>query len=355
MRPGPTGTRLVTLRIDGTEGGGQLLRTALSLAVVTDTPFRIDHVRGARPTPGLRPQHLAAVTLAAECCEATVRGAELGSPTLTFRPGASRTRTLTAAVATAGSVTLLFDTLLPIAVLDDGPYALTATGGTDVKWAPTVAYYRHVKLPLLARFGVDAGISLGRTGYYPAGGGRATLSTGDSSLAPVELTDRGVLDRVDIYSKAAAVLEDRSVAARQATQASDRLAAAGFSAEVRAVEYAETHSAGSSLLLCGVYEGTRLGVDALGERGRTSEAVADGAVDRFLTAHENGAPVDEHMGDQLLVFLALAGGRLRVPRVTSHVRTNVDVLRRFGADIGIVGGEDGPAVVEASPHPAVSR
>jgi RNA 3'-terminal phosphate cyclase (ATP) len=339
--------------IDGADGGGQLLRTALSLSVVTDTPFRIENVRGSRPDPGLKPQHLAAVEVVADLCGAEVDGAELGSDALTFQPRDDYQSAVATDIGTAGSVTLLFDTVLPIAVTADEPLLLTASGGTDVKWSPTVDYHRWVKLPLLSRWGLEADIDLLATGFYPAGGGRAVLRTTPSTLAPIELDRRGDRERIDVYSTAAAVLEDRDVADRQADHAKAELEEAGFTAEVQRVAYPETRSPGSSLLLRGVYERTMTGVDALGERGRTSEAVADGALERFVALHETGAPVDEHMADQVMVFLALAGGRVHIPRVTDHVNTNLDLLATFGSDMTLTEHRDGSATLRASPHPAV--
>jgi RNA 3'-terminal phosphate cyclase (ATP) len=341
------------LTVDGTEGGGQLLRTALSLSTITGTPFRIEDVRGARPTPGLKPQHLAAVRVVADYCDATVEGAELGADALTFRPGDERRTTLDVDVGTAGSVTLLFDTALPIAVTGDEPLELTATGGTDVKWAPTMAYHRLVKLPLLADCGIEADVELTRTGFYPAGGGEATLRSAPSSLSPLDLDRRGDLERVEIYSTAAESLSDRTVADRQAEGAREELAAADLPADVRRVEYVETDSPGSSLLLRGVYEEGLVGVDALGERSRTAEAVADDAVQEFRAVHATDAAVDPFMADQLLVVLALAGGRVRIPTLTDHVRTNLDLLAQFGSDVAVDRRADGTLVVAASTHPAV--
>jgi RNA 3'-terminal phosphate cyclase (ATP) len=340
------------LTIDGAAGGGQLLRTALSLAAVTDTAFRIERIRGSRPTPGLRPQHLAAVELVADLCDADVEGAELDSRTVVFRPGDVRRRTATATVETAGSVTLLFDTVLPVAAVGDDPVRVRATGGTDVKWAPTVEYQRSVKLPLLATYGLDARLDLVATGFYPAGGGVATLQTVPSPPSPIRLEGRGRLERVDVYSKASASLTEREVADRQAARASERLADAGVDAEVARVGYVPTRSPGSSLLLRAVYDDAVAGFDALGERGRSSEAVADDAVAAFEEFHAGDAPVDAHMADQLLVFLALVGGRVRLPAVTDHVRTNLDVLAAFGSDATLDCGADGP-VVTASPHPVL--
>jgi RNA 3'-terminal phosphate cyclase (ATP) len=339
------------LTIDGSAGGGQLLRTALGLAAVTDTPFRIEAIRSARPTPGLRPQHLAAVELVADLCDATVEGAELGADALTFRPGDLRRRAAAATVGTAGSVTLLFDAVLPLAAVAADPVRVRATGGTDVKWAPTVAYHRSVKLPLLAACGLTARIDLVRTGFYPAGDGEATLQTVPSTLSPIRFERRGSLERVEVFSKAAESLADRDVADRQADRARERLAEAGYPVSVERVAYVQATSVGSSLLCRGVYEDAVAGFDALGERGRTSEAVADDAVDQFVSFHAGDAAVDVHMADQLLALLGLVGGSVRIPEVTPHVRTNLDVLDAFGCDVGL--GDGDPPVVEGSPHPDV--
>ena len=336
------------LTVDGTAGGGQLLRTALSLSTITDTPFRIEDIRGARPNPGLEPQHLAAVRVVANYCDAAVEGAELGADALTVRPGDERRTSLDVDIGTAGSVTLLFDAVLPIAVTGDEPLELTATGGTDVKWAPTVDYHRLVKLPLLADCGVEADVDPTRTGFYPAGGGEATLRAAPSSLSPLVLDRRGDLERVGIYSKAAASLADREVADRQAGRASEALVTAGLPAEVRRVEYVEADSPGSSLLLRGVYEEGLVGVDALGERGRSSKTVAEDAVREFRGVHATDAAVDPFMADQLLVVLALAGGRVRIPTLTDHVRTNLDLLTQFGIDVGADRRADGTVLLEAS-------
>lgn len=341
------------LTIDGTDGGGQMLRTALSLAAVTDTPFRIEDIRGARPTPGIRPQHLAAIELVASCCDAELSGAEIGSDSLTFEPGEERQTALSVDVQTAGSVTLLFDTVLPIATIWDEAFRVEATGGTDVKWSPTMDYHRLVKLPLLARFGLDASVSVDQRGFYPAGGGAATLETSPSLLSPIRLDSRGPLETVEIHSVASESLEDQAVADRQASHAEDLLQTGDLPTAVESVEYVPAQSPGSALLIRGVYAETLLGADALGERGRSSEKVAELAVDRFETERESGAPVDVHMADQLLVFLALVGGEVKLPSVTNHVRTNLRVLQASGSDVEL--DETGTPTVSASPHPALSR
>jgi RNA 3'-terminal phosphate cyclase (ATP) len=327
--------------VDGSDGGGQVLRTALSLATLAEVSVRVENVRGGRPEPGLKPQHRAAVRLLADYSDAAVTGDEVGAETVTFRPGTARQTSLSAAIPTAGSVTLLFDALLPVAAAAAEPVSLTAAGGTHVKWAPTLAYYRTVKLPLLAAAGLDATVERGAVGFYPAGGGEARLRVEPSALSPLDLRERGALDRVEVYSTASASLTDAEVADRQAEQANDRLVEAGLVPDVRTVEHVETRSPGSSLLLCGVYDRARLGAGELGERGVPSETVADRAVDRFLDVHDGPGAVDPHMADQLVGFLALAGGRVRIPRVTDHVETNLAVLQAFDYDVDVEPAPDG--------------
>jgi RNA 3'-terminal phosphate cyclase (ATP) len=321
------------LEIDGGDGGGQLLRTALSLGAVTETAFEMTDIRGSRPEPGLKPQHLTAVELVAELSGASVEGAELGADSLRFEPGADWTTELAVDVGTAGSITLLFDTVLPIGAMLDDPLSVTATGGTDVSWSPTLDYLRRVKLPLLSRFGLRASIAVDRRGFYPAGGGEATLGTGPSSLSPIDLRERGRLEVVEIVSVAAESLADQEVAARQADHARERLESAGHPATVERAAHVESDSPGSALLLRGVYPETLLGTDELGERGRPSEEVADLALDAFGAVHEGPGAVDRHMADQLVGFLALAGGEVRIPAVTDHVASNVALVNAFGADV----------------------
>jgi RNA 3'-terminal phosphate cyclase (ATP) len=332
------------LEIDGSAGGGQIVRTALSLSALSGTAVRIENVRGDRPTPGLRPQHLAAVEATAALCSATVEGGEVESETLVFRPEEVAADDVSVDVGTAGSVALVFDTLLPLAVALDDPATVTVTGGTDTKWAPLVSYLERVKLPLLAEIGLDAEVTVGSRGFYPAGGGRATLTLRPSSLSPLSLTDRGALRRVEVYSTATEELADAEVAERQAAAVAEELDAdASVGTEAVSVE---ADSTGSSVLLVAVYENSRAGFSALGEAGKPSEAVAAEAVEAFHRFHEGTAVVDGHFADQSLVFLALASGSVLAPEVTDHVETNRAVIEAFGYDLAVSDG-DGGVLLEA--------
>lgn len=323
------------LELDGSGGGGQLIRSALSLSAISGTPFQMTGVRANRPEPGLRPQHRTAVRAVAQACDATVEDDGVGSETVTFRPGAPTGGRFAVDVGTAGSLTLLFDALLPLAAHLSEPLAVTARGGTDVAWSPPIDYLREVKLPLLRRVGLQAALDVTRTGFYPVGGGEATLWLAPSSLSPFSLADRGPLDALRVYSKAAASLAEANVAERQADAACDRLGEEGQTVTERRVTEAETASPGSSMVVRADYDDSVAGFVALGERGKPAEDVAADAVWAFEEFDAGSGAVDEHLADQLIVFLALAGGRVEIPTVTDHVESNCKLCSAFGFDVTV--------------------
>ncbi|WP_436935038.1 RNA 3'-terminal phosphate cyclase [Halovenus marina] len=323
------------IKVDGDDGGGQLLRSSLALAALTDQPVEIANIRGNRPDPGLKPQHLAAVRALERLCEATVEGATLGSETITFDPDALTTDPIEIEIPTAGSLTLLFDAVLPLATRIDDAISVTATGGTEVAWSPPLATHERVKLPLCRRFGLQTTVERQRTGFYPAGGGRATLWLAPSTLDPLSLSQRGDLERVVVDSRCSADLAARDVAQRQAEQAVERLSSGGIDTTERATTVDETDSTGSAITVAFEYERSRAGFDALGEPGTPAEDIADEAVSRALSVHESDAVVDRYLADQLLLFLALSGGEIRIPEVTEHVETHRSLLDQFGFEIHI--------------------
>ncbi|SIR58394.1 RNA 3'-terminal phosphate cyclase (ATP) [Haladaptatus litoreus] len=327
--------------LDGSSGGGQLLRSAVSLSALSGEPFRMTGIRASRSNPGLRPQHLAAVHAVARACNAELYGNTIGSEALTFRPKAADGGKFSIDVETAGSTALVFDALLPLAVTLDEPLSVTVTGGTDVRWSPTVDYFREVKLPLCRRFGLLAGVEVTRTGYYPAGGGEATLWVAPSSLSAINLAERRELTGVRIYSKASTSLAEQNVAERQAETARDRLGSAGHLVLERRTTYAKSDSTGSSLLVRAEYSEmdenyTVAGFDGLGERGVPAEDIAKRVVGAFSAFHDGRGVVDEHMADQLVIFLALAGGRVTIPKITPHIETSLELLAAFGYDVSLV-------------------
>ncbi|MBZ6494157.1 RNA 3'-terminal phosphate cyclase [Natrinema longum] len=336
--------------LDGSSAGGQFLRTALALSVLANEPVRLEGVRGDRPTPGLGHQHLAVLETMAAIADADVSGAELGRETIAFDPGLdgtghgseepARSRLeggeYAVDIGTAGSVTLLCNAVLPLATVLESPLSVTVTGGTDVAWSPPLDYLRYVTLPLLRRFGIQAACEVDRRGFYPDGGGTVTLRLAPSRLESIDLVKRGSLEGLRLYSTESASLADRDVASRQADGALERLnREPGLEPTERCETTAASPSPGSAMVLR-VDHGTGVaGFTALGERGKPAERVGEDAADATTRFLEGVAPVDRHMADQLLVFLALAGGRVRVPAVTDHVETRCELLEAFGVEVGL--------------------
>lgn len=333
-------------RIDGGRGGGQLLRWAVAMAAIRTTSIEVVNIRGARDSPGLRPQHVAALKAAATFTDATVSGLSVGSVRITFEPHAINGGTGTVDVGTAGSIALVFDTVLPFGGRTAEPITLTATGGTDVKWSPPLSYHSDVKFPVLAMSGFRGEIDIERRGFYPKGGGRATLHVEPGALDPIELTDRGPLERLDVHSIATEDLEDASVASRQAEAAEEALKNV-IQAPIRSVaEYVAADSTGTVVLVLPKYDASRAGFSALGEPGTPAETIGERAVSRFQEFHDTPAAVDRHLADQLLPFLVEYGGTITTPAVTEHVETAIDLLAAFGYDVEIR-RTDGLTVIHA--------
>lgn len=336
--------------VDGREGGGQLVRAAVSFAALSGEPVRVENARRARDPPGLKAQHVAAVAAVADVCDADIEGVEIGSTRFEFDPGAPRGGTESVDVGTAGSIMLVFDAVLPLATGLDDPLTLTVSGGTDVQWAPTLDFYRYVKLPLLRDHGLRATIDVERRGFYPAGGGMVTLTVEPSRIDPLVVTTRGERARVHLYSTAASSLEDAAVATRQAQSARQRLPDE-TPVEVTTT-YVDTRSPGSVLDVVADFEHARCGFSALGRRGKPAAEVAADAVAAFDAFCETGATVDRHLADQLMPFLALAGGEILAPEVTNHVETQAALLKQFGYGLTVEADTGANAVRISAPTDA---
>jgi len=329
------------LELDGTDAGGQFLRRTLALSILTETPVTVESVRDGRPDPGLKPQHLAAVQAARQACDGTVEGAQLGAETVTFEPGPLVGGTVTVDIETAGAITLVFDTLLPLALRLDDQLTVQATGGTDVAWAPPMVTYSRVKLPLLRSLGVHAAVDTDRAGFYPVGGGAATLHLAPSAPAPLALADRGEIAGIRVYSTATETLADAEVAERQAQAILAELDTDDHPILERTIRYVDADSPGSVCCVRADWTNALAGFDALGEKGKPAEAVGREAAEQFLSFEGTAAAVDRHLADQLLDVLAVAGGELSIPIVTDHVETSLSLLDAFGYAVTVEDDHDG--------------
>jgi RNA 3'-terminal phosphate cyclase (ATP) len=344
--------------VDGSygEGGGQILRTALALAVVACRPVTIFRIRVRRPKPGLQPQHLTVVRALATISDAEVDGEALGATELSFRPRALRGGDYRFDVGkirgSAGSVSLLFQSVLLPLALADVPSRLRLIGGTHVPWSPTVHYLSDVFLPALRALGVQARVVLRSWGWYPAGGGEVEATVEPArridGFAPGPARSVSEVDGVSAVSRL-----PRSIAERQRQRAEERLAATGVTARIAIEEDTTAHGPGTVLFLA---VPGRAGFTSLGRRGLPAERVADVAVDEMLAWLGAGASVDDHLADQLLAFLALADGAsaFTCPTLTSHLRTVAWVVERF-LPVRIELGEGRPARVEVVPQPTERR
>lgn len=343
---------VVTLDGSYGEGGGQILRTALALAVALRRPVALTRIRAGRPKPGLQPQHLAVVRALAAISDAEVEGDAIGSPAFRFTPHALRPGSyrfdVAATRASAGSVSLLFQALLLPLILADDLSRLTLCGGTHVPWSPPVHYLSQVFLPALATVGVEAHVVLRRWGWYPAGGGEVeatiTPTAGLGGFAP---TDTEV--RVPISGFSAVSRLPRSIAERQRRRAEERLVASGLPVEFAVEEDETARGPGSFVLLAAR---GRAGASALGRRGVPAERVADEAVETFLAYRAAGTDVDEHLADQLVPFLALARAESHysVAVLSGHLRTVAWVVAQF-LPVRVTLDEGPPARVRIRPAP----
>lgn len=329
------------------EGGGQILRTALSLSVCTGRSMRIENIRRARPRPGLKPQHLRAVEAAAAISNAEVSGAKPGSQSLRFAPRGVRAGDYHFAIGTAGSAPLVLQTLaLPLGLLDQSS-RVTITGGTHVPWSPCYHFLALHWLRYLHHAGYRIGARMPRAGFYPPGGGEI-----DADIAPraepygLQLTERGRLRAVRGVS--AGIKVPVHVARRQRDQARQRLDRHGVEVAID-IERPEAVSPGSYLVLIAEFEHVQWCGFALGARGKPAERVADEVVAAFEAYLESGAAVDRHLADQLLAPLSVipVRSRLSVEAVTGHLTTNAAVIEQLlPARVRIEGETGAPGTVE---------
>ena len=324
------------IEIDGSigEGGGQILRTALTLAALTKTPFKIDKIRLGRKKPGLQPQHLTGVRAVAEICQGKLTDAELYSDHITFEPGTIRSGFYDFDVAkvspSAGSVGMILEQLLPIQLFGRETSYVTIKGGTGVPWSPPAEFIEKVFLPTLAKMGVKATLEILKLGFYPIGGGsiKAGIAPAPSPLSPLTLTTRGSLKGINCL--AAVIGLPNSIAEREKAQAEKKLA--DLKLEVKSeIRTSSGLSSGNLFLLWAEYENCLAGFSSLGELGKPAERVADETIDEFLKFNAGEAAVERHLADQLLLYLALAKGRstLKVQEVTKHLDTVRLVIEQF--------------------------
>jgi RNA 3'-terminal phosphate cyclase (ATP) len=322
------------VEIDGShgEGGGQILRTSLALSAITGKAVRFTHIRAGRRKPGLQRQHLACVKAAAAICGAAIKGAELHSQSVTFEPGPLTGGDFHFEIGTAGSTGLVLQTVIPALLAAPAPAHVVVEGGTHNPMSPPFDFLDRAFAPLLERMGAHVRLRLERYGFAPAGGGRVVADIAPGRLHPITIGGAGPVLR----RRAQAILSrlPTHVGRRELDAVKERLGWADDELEI--VDVA-TPGVGNALLL----EVERAAVDpgappvtevvvGFGEKGTRAEKVAGDAADEMAALLASGMLVGEHLADQLLLPMALAGGgRFLTVAPTLHTSTNLEIIRRF--------------------------
>ena len=334
------------VRIDGAmgEGGGQVIRSSLSLAMLTNTPVVVENVRAGRGKPGLLRQHLTALRAAAEISGGTVEGDELRSSRFAFTPGTVQPGRYRFAIGSAGSASLVLQTVLPPLMMADAPSEVTVEGGTHNGKSPPYEFLAEAFLPLLARMGPQVELELIRPGFYPAGGGKMVARiTPVSALSPIELLEVG--ERGPITTQALVASIPRNVGHREITAIREAFDLPWQQTSVVQVE--NSRGPGNAVMVklpCACLTEVFTG---FGQRRKRAEDVAAELIEEVKAYLATGAPVGEHLADQLLLPMALAGGgRFRTGSLSLHTTTNIEVIQRFlSVSIQTLTREDGTVEV----------
>jgi RNA 3'-terminal phosphate cyclase (ATP) len=317
------------ITIDGSqgEGGGQILRSSLTLALVTGQAVRLHSIRARRKKPGLMRQHLTAVQAAARVGGCSVPEAGIGTDKIEFRPNCIAGGHYDFAIGTAGSTMLVLQTLLPALLFADSPSELLLEGGTHNPMSPPFDFFAKAYAPLLERMGAKLDFELMRPGFFPAGGGALRIRIEPAQeLEPIELLERGELQQRRAVAQIAHL--DRDIARRELSVVRKRL---GFGPEELEVQdHEDSIGPGNLLTIEQRYEHVTELVTGFGQRGVPAEKVAHNACDELQSYLQHGAPVGEHLADQILLPLALAGGgAFETGPMSLHTKTNIDVIQRF--------------------------
>ncbi|MBU4319643.1 MAG: RNA 3'-phosphate cyclase [Thermodesulfovibrionales bacterium] len=336
------------LEIDGSfgEGGGQILRTALSLSCLLKKPFRIFNIRKARRKPGLMPQHLSCVRALTLISGARVRGDSVGSTELIFEPSTVQPGEYLFDIGTAGSTTLLMQSLLPPLIFAKKRSSLILKGGTHVPFSPPFHYSSSVFSAMLKFLGISINAGIVSYGFYPKGGGKINIEISPAaSIEPLTLIERGDIKKITGISGVGNL--PLSIAERQRDAASKMLQLHGLNPEIEAIQ-APCFGQGTFIFLGMESVNCIAGFSSLGERGKKAERVGEEAAIELLDYYKGKACLDSHLADQIVLYLALSDGIsfFTATRITEHLITNLRVIEIFHEiEYGIEGERGKPGMV----------
>ncbi len=326
------------LKIDGSfgEGGGQIVRTAITLSCITNQPIIIENIRKNRKSPGLKAQHITAIKILQKMCNAIVEGANIGSTTLKFIPKKIQNVTLSENVGTAGSISLILQVLIPVAAICKTELDLTIKGGTDGKWSPTIDYTQYVLREVYSRMGIKFAITVIRRGYYPKGGGIVKVNVAPSKkIIPIILKKR-VTKNTDLFCSYSKL--PKKIILDKINEVKNKLIQRDFKVDLKILKE-DAADSGSAILLCSIDSHSIVGIDSLFDvqLNRFSEDVAD----RFV---QSNLGVDDNLADMIVVPASMTNGinKVWIKNITKHLETNLYVTSKMtGCRYGIGKINDG--------------
>jgi RNA 3'-phosphate cyclase len=349
------------VKIDGSlmEGGGSILRTAVPLSAILKQPIEIYNIRANRSTPGLRNQHLHVIKAIAEIANAKTMGVSKGSEKISFFPSNLQGGDFNIDVGTAGSLSLLLQAIIPVAAFAPEETNLKLRGGTDVKWSPPIDYMSKVYLPMLEKIGLSAIICIGRRGHYPKGGGLVSCQVDTiDHLEPIRFKYDESITIESIEGKAHAVQLPRHISERMIDTATSYLVKKGYTVgKIEDESYEKRYdphiAPGAGITLWAKTNvGTIIAGDALGERGIPAETVGRKAAQNLDNQLQTGHPVDYHLTDQLILWMALQKKEaiIDTTKITSHALTNIEIVKQLVEAYFTVSGEKGqPGIIKYKP------
>ncbi len=317
------------LKINGAygEGGGQIIRSAITISCITKQPIHIENIRKNRKVPGLKPQHLTAIQILKKISDSKVIGDEIGSTELKFIPGKIKSSKLSEDVGTAGSISLILQVLIPIVAISKNKLELSIIGGTDVQWSPTMFYTQHVLREVYSRMGINFSIEFKKRGYYPKGNGEINLEIYPSSVKAISLSKRKT-NQAKILCTFSKIPKEKIES--EIKKIKEKLVDANFVANVEVNEQ-DALDSGASLLVYSIDEKSITGIDGLFDK-KTESFNID--LDEFLES----LAVDENLADMIVVPASLAKGKttFQVKKITKHLETNLFVTSKIsGCKYGI--------------------
>ena len=317
-----------TVHLDCSIGGGQVLRTGIALSTILKTPVEFENIRVNRPKPGLQAQHLTGIK-ALEQMGAKTSGALIGSQKMMYTPpGENALEHLSLDVGTAGSVTLVLQTLfLPLA-FSKTPKTIEISGGTHVNWSPTTGYFSQAFLPMAKKFGIDATLKTTRYGFYPKGGGIVEFTVNPcKELRVNSFLEKGKLKSLEGVSAQSNLMQE--IAERQKKSVLKALVSLNERPKIK-VENVDSTGQGTFVFLEANYENSVAGFSSLGEMRKPAETIGKEAAEMFLEFHNSPAAIDAHLGDQLIPPMALAKGKSEIrAKITEHLLSNIKVCEHF--------------------------